>query len=373
MVLFEEREFLNKQTGQMQNVYKIRRLDPTGYGMMNSECVFGQFVMQPRITQIPKHEGGFFNSVKAIVNWLNMDPDNTNVQLNQYGTVNFDLPDRLAPILQAQDWTSRYFMIYLKDIGGGKQCWDMLETDAQGQPLPKQPYVVRNAPQNVPNTNVQQSANMQGYNRPAQAIGQYAQKFNNTSQMNTNVATSSNPQPPARPVTPPTIGNVGYQGPAGARQPQGQVYQPQPMPQPPARNNAAPVEINRKVAPPQANNVYPQRIQNSTGTMPERSVLPPLPQTHTSLAQGNNNTTVPADVPPPQQKYNNTYEKHGLTAQDDEIVQSLLCEPQYKDWKEAANRNIEEFDNACYVIAQQKQMAYDGGRLQQMYEYYKSL
>jgi hypothetical protein len=412
MVNLEARQYQDKQQ-QWHTSYKVGKMNPTtGCGLLNNnvngDCIFGQFARQPFIS-MKNGPQGQFKSINASVFWFN-SPQDGSIQLNQYGNVEMSFPEGLAPLLEAQDWTGRFFIVTLEPItlkDGKAGCkFKLLETDQNGQPLPNQPIPqMPQIPQNRTVTpqyypgHAPVSAMQQTYQPPRQVppIGQARMTGQDFAQARQIFGTNpGNIHPEAVrqlqqqeqwPQNAPQVPqNQSYQV------PQQNVYPNTPRPPMPNMNSQAPMSAARQVAmqqnpqtPPQVRyngvqtqNYVPQPIQPVT-------TMPPLPNTNPNVQQPSNmvnqaqsGNSIPA-TPQPQMQQQQTqspldkYSKFGLDANEVEVLESLLNDVRFNDWKASANREQQYFNEAIDVVAHNIQREIKVERLPVLWECWNSL
>jgi hypothetical protein len=402
MVNLEARQYQDKQQ-QWHTSYKVGMMNPaTGCGMINRDVIFGQFARQPFIN-LRNGPKGQFKQINASVFWLNGLQDGS-IQLNQYGNVEMTLPEKLSSLIEAQDWTGRFFIITLEPItlqGGRQGCkFKLLETDQNGQPLPIQPIpqmpvipqnrtttpqyypghapvqtnvpVHIQSPSNLPmgqnrmtGQNMVQARQMFGTNpgnihpdavRQLQQQGQWPQ---NVPQVNQNQSYQVPPQNVYPNIPRPAMPNMNAQAPmSAARQ---QAMQQNPMNPPQVNYGPVPIQPVATMPPlPNMNNQVPQ-VQQSA-----------MPQAPMTLAQGN-------QIPVPQLMNqqvttpNASFTKFGLNSDEIEVLESLLNDAQLKDWKQSANRDVQFFGEAIQVTANFRQKQIADNRLPVLWECWQTL
>ena len=385
-------KYYNSKTGEQKVSYKVGMMNPMGFGLTINDCIFGQFALEPSIrivNCVKQGQPSTFESVKASIRWLNYDYSDPNMQPDNYGCFNLDMPHGLAATLRAQQWNGKFFMIYLEAFKGplndDRTRFKLVECDQNGQILPNQPqplynnpipqnrtttptYYPGHAPQNnyVPQPPVQRPMQSNPVANP-QAQGGFVPN-----------APRFNPGIPATPFQQNNAQNQAFvpqnntqnQQMSAARQ---QAMQQNPVNPPQVQYGGVPMQnhVPQPIQPvatmpplPNMNNQVPQVLPQSA-----------MPQAPMTPAQGN---TVPVQPQPQMQQTQSQspqerYSKFGLTADEVEVLESLLNDAQLKDWKASANRDVNYFGEAIQVTANYKQKRIADNRLPVLWECWNTL
>ena len=85
--------------------YQVRKINDFGEGFVADKPLEGKFVFEPRIgnkgqpiSYVKDGEKKTFTPVSAVIQLFNID-DFEGLELNQYGSATFDLPEKFAPII----------------------------------------------------------------------------------------------------------------------------------------------------------------------------------------------------------------------------------------------------------------------------------
>jgi len=141
---------VSKKNGKEYVSYEVKKMNETGYGFLIDQPLKGTFTFEPRMNDVTftdkkTGEEKTFTACSAVINVTNVD-DFENLELNEYGSAQFNLPEKFVPIIkEAGHVKGKGVEILLKSFedsdGNAKNTWVMNIEGSSGNPqktLPEQ-------------------------------------------------------------------------------------------------------------------------------------------------------------------------------------------------------------------------------------------